>query len=155
VAAASHAARRENKRKVAEEPTEARALAEPLVAMGFVADDAIAALQHCGWDTQAALDQLLSQGSLGGAQAGAAEHGLGDGGQGPSQRDQKEMEADDDAADDEAMEQHDVEMEQDIRGAVGARDAFAQYDVNVLDEGNAIEEYLGYLKCNENDANNG
>lgn len=144
----------------------ANASIEELVCMGFPREEAAAAIRRFG-TSQAALDQLLGGTSN---TAAAGDHNVNDslhndqGGDGvandPLTNDQSEdglgtntgssSAGSDGGPSHNKVETRDVEMEDEITGELLKGDAYSDYDLEVTEEGEAINEYLALVTTGDN-----
>lgn len=135
----------------------ANASIEELVSMGFPREAAAAAIRSFG-TSQAALDQLL------GGTTAPGDHNVNDtlhneqGGDGiandPLTNDQSEdgsgSAGSDGGPSHNKAETRDVEMEEEITGELLKGDAYSDYDIEVTEEGEAINEYLALVTVGDN-----
>ncbi|KAG5594031.1 hypothetical protein H5410_035263 [Solanum commersonii] len=141
----------------------ANASIEELVSMGFPRETAAAAIRSLG-TRQAAIDHLL-QGTINTAAAG--DHNVDNtlpndqGGDGiandPLSNDQSEDGSGTNAGSSidggpshNKVETRDVEMEDEITGELLKGDAYSDYDIEVTEEGEAINEYLALITVGVN-----
>lgn len=138
----------------------ANASIEELVSMGFPREAAAAAIRSFG-TSPAALDHLL------GGTTAAGDHNVNDtlqndqGGDGiandPLTNDQSEGgsgtntgSSSDGGPSHNKVEMRDVEMEEEITGELLKGDAYSDYDIEVTEEGEAINEYLALVTIGDN-----
>ncbi|XP_059285554.1 uncharacterized protein LOC132039029 isoform X1 [Lycium ferocissimum] len=138
----------------------ANASIEELVSMGFPRELVVAAVRSFG-TSQAALDHLLG----GSSNIAAADHNVNVNNQGedanaPLTTDQSEDGSGTNTGSTSAgidggpnpnkVDTRDVEMEDEITGELLKGDAYSDYDIEVTEEGEAINEYLALVTVGDN-----